>query len=117
MNLRGKQLNARLRKCGKIDRYKIRLYHKGPRMAELQTRRKYPFLFEAGPFTLDEWSSLKAKVKKGATFSYSMSKQIAQPLPQTIDVEAWGREFDAMALCELFGVPYEVYQESQTNIK
>lgn len=55
------------------------------------------------------------RVKKGMTASFSVSKQMLQPLPTTIDVEAWNREFDAMALCSIFGVPYEIYQASQTN--
>lgn len=44
-----------------------------------------------------------------------VNKQMAQPLPETIDIKAWHNEFDAMALCDIFGVPYELYSASQMN--
>lgn len=53
---------------------------------------------------------IKAPVLRGIVGYIDMNKQMTQPLPETIDAEAWGREFDAMALCNIFGVPYEIYQ-------
>lgn len=44
-----------------------------------------------------------------------MKIQMTQPLPASLDINAWHNELDAMALCQLFGVPYEMYQASQTN--
>lgn len=51
----------------------------------------------------------------GITGYCSMKIQHEQPLPATIDLDAWYNEFDTMALCQLFGVPYETYKASQTN--
>lgn len=60
-------------------------------------------------------SKLRTPFGCGVRVYFDMGKQMTQPLPQTIDVEAWGREIDAMALCNIFGVPYETYQAEQST--
>jgi hypothetical protein len=58
---------------------------------------------------------IKEPVLRGEWGYIDMGKQINQPLPATIDKDAWGRDFDAMALCNIFGVPYELYESTQTH--
>jgi hypothetical protein len=52
---------------------------------------------------------------RGIRGYFDMKWQKIQPQPTTINIDAWEKEFDAMALCDLFGVPYEIYQASQTG--
>jgi hypothetical protein len=43
--MKSKDLLLRLRKCAAVERWKIRLYHKGPLMADRYARRRHPFLY------------------------------------------------------------------------
>lgn len=58
---------------------------------------------------------VKPRALKGLWVYFDMKKQMIQPLPATIDIDAWHNEFDAVALCEIFGVPYETYKSEQVN--
>jgi hypothetical protein len=58
---------------------------------------------------------IKKPVEKVLWAHFDIKKQMSQLLPAAIDKDAWYNDFDAMALCQLFGVPYEVYQASQVN--
>jgi len=63
-------------------------------------------------------AKLKQKISKLGIRGYvDLKIQMTQPLPTTIDVDAWGRERNAMALCKLLGVPFEMYQASQIDNK
>jgi hypothetical protein len=56
-----------------------------------------------------------APVLQGEWGYVDVNKQMTQPLPATIDKDAWGKEFDTKALCEVFGVPYELYEAEQSR--
>ncbi len=58
---------------------------------------------------------IKVPVLRSAWGYIDMGKQMTQPLPATIDTDEWGRELDTMALCDIFGVPYELYESSQNH--
>ncbi len=91
MNLKGKQLK------------RVRRYRSADPLQRKVARFKH------------EMSRLRTPIGCGVRVYFDMNKQMTQPLPETIDVEAWGREFDAMALCNIFGVPYELYESSQMH--
>lgn len=62
------------------------------------------------------WSKLKAPpIVRGVVGYFDMGKQMTQPLPATIDIDAWNKDFDTMALCKLFDVPNEIYEASLTH--
>jgi cytochrome P450 len=58
---------------------------------------------------------IKVPVSRGLWGHFDIKKQMTQPLPATIDIDAWSKDYNTMVLCELFGVPYETYQASQIN--
>lgn len=86
---------------------------------QLKRVRRYrsadPFKRKVARFKHAMNKQTKVPVAHGLFGYIDVNKQMTQPLPATIDKDAWGRDFDTMALCKLFGVPYEIYEASQTN--